>query len=298
LASAHRSLLAGRVDDALLSAEAARDVGLTVSPEGAALAHAAQVASIRLAQGRAADLAPTLAALDRLGQRPAWFAALAGLVAVAEDRRPVAEALPAGPSGPSSVWTTALLGALAVELSDVDAARRLAADLAPHVDAWVVAGPAVASAGPVGLTLARLHRLLDDPAAAAAALDRAVVGPTVWLSHVLLERARLLADRDADAAKREAKAARQAAAERGLAGVVERADEVLTGLEGRSAFGLTRREREIMALAVTGVSAKDIAARLYVGERTVETHLANIYRKVNVRSRVELIARFGPPSAS
>lgn len=52
-----------------------------------------------------------------------------------------------------------------------------------------------------------------------------------------------------------------------------------------------------MAPAVTGVSAKDIAAQLYVGERTVETHLANIYRKLNVRRRGQLIARIGPPAA-
>jgi DNA-binding CsgD family transcriptional regulator len=144
--------------------------------------------------------------------------------------------------------------------------------------------------------LARLHRLVGDVEAAGTALDRAAatVGQTVWLPHVRLERARLLAGRDIDAAKREARAARPAAADRGLAGVVERVDELLTGLQGRSAYGLTRREREILALAVTGASAKDIATQLFVGERTVETHLANIYRKLDVRSRVELMARFGP----
>ncbi|WP_018348743.1 LuxR C-terminal-related transcriptional regulator [Longispora albida] len=56
--------------------------------------------------------------------------------------------------------------------------------------------------------------------------------------------------------------------------------------------GLTRREREVLALAVAGDSARDIAARLFIGERTVETHLANIYRKAGVRSRVELLALY------
>jgi DNA-binding CsgD family transcriptional regulator len=53
---------------------------------------------------------------------------------------------------------------------------------------------------------------------------------------------------------------------------------------------LTRREQEVLVLAAGGASAKEIAERLVIGERTVETHLANIYRKLGVRSRVELVA--------
>jgi DNA-binding CsgD family transcriptional regulator len=40
------------------------------------------------------------------------------------------------------------------------------------------------------------------------------------------------------------------------------------------------------------LSRKEIAAALFVGERTVETHMASIYRKLNVRSRTDLITRF------
>jgi len=52
---------------------------------------------------------------------------------------------------------------------------------------------------------------------------------------------------------------------------------------------LTRREREVSQLAAQGCSTREIAERLFIGERTVETHLANAYAKLGVTSRVELV---------
>ena len=52
---------------------------------------------------------------------------------------------------------------------------------------------------------------------------------------------------------------------------------------------LTRREREVARLAAEGCSAKEIAGHLFIGERTVETHLANAYAKLGVGSKVELV---------
>jgi class 3 adenylate cyclase/DNA-binding CsgD family transcriptional regulator len=52
---------------------------------------------------------------------------------------------------------------------------------------------------------------------------------------------------------------------------------------------LTRREREVVRLAATGHSAKDIAKLLFIGERTVESHLARAYAKLGVNSRVDLV---------
>ena len=51
---------------------------------------------------------------------------------------------------------------------------------------------------------------------------------------------------------------------------------------------LTKREHEVARLAVDGHRAAAIAARLGIGERTVETHLANAYLKLGVTSEVEL----------
>lgn len=52
---------------------------------------------------------------------------------------------------------------------------------------------------------------------------------------------------------------------------------------------LTRREREVARLAATGMSAKEIAGSLFVGERTVESHLASVYAKLGVDSKLELV---------
>jgi DNA-binding CsgD family transcriptional regulator len=53
--------------------------------------------------------------------------------------------------------------------------------------------------------------------------------------------------------------------------------------------GLTRREREVARLASQAYTAAEIGAQLHIGERTVETHLANTYTKLRISSRRELI---------
>jgi DNA-binding NarL/FixJ family response regulator len=53
---------------------------------------------------------------------------------------------------------------------------------------------------------------------------------------------------------------------------------------------LCEREREIVSYVVHGFANREIANRLYISERTVSTHLVNIYEKLNVHSRAELTA--------
>lgn len=56
---------------------------------------------------------------------------------------------------------------------------------------------------------------------------------------------------------------------------------------------LSRREKEVVTLLLQGKSNKQIALSLDVSERTVEFHLKNIYAKLQVNSRVELILKLG-----
>jgi DNA-binding CsgD family transcriptional regulator/predicted small metal-binding protein len=53
---------------------------------------------------------------------------------------------------------------------------------------------------------------------------------------------------------------------------------------------LCEREREIVSYVVHGFANREIADRLFISERTVSTHLVNIYEKLNVHSRAELTA--------
>ena len=54
---------------------------------------------------------------------------------------------------------------------------------------------------------------------------------------------------------------------------------------------LTAREQEVLRLLARGLRNKEIAARLYVSERTVNFHLANIYQKLNVSGRTQALSK-------
>ncbi|MBD8576944.1 helix-turn-helix transcriptional regulator [Pseudomonas syringae] len=55
--------------------------------------------------------------------------------------------------------------------------------------------------------------------------------------------------------------------------------------------GLTPRERQIAVLLQDGASNKHLARQLGLGLPTVKTHLINLFRKVGVKSRTELVSR-------
>jgi non-specific serine/threonine protein kinase len=51
---------------------------------------------------------------------------------------------------------------------------------------------------------------------------------------------------------------------------------------------LTRSEREVARLAVRGLTSREVAERLVISPRTVDAHLASVYRKLGISSRRQL----------
>jgi ATP/maltotriose-dependent transcriptional regulator MalT len=82
-------------------------------------------------------------------------------------------------------------------------------------------------------------------------------------------------------------ATRRDRAARALDRLGRRGRRALTAVDGPQSP--TRREREVISLAISGLTAREIGERLFIGERTVETHLANVYAKLGISSRVDLV---------
>jgi DNA-binding CsgD family transcriptional regulator len=57
---------------------------------------------------------------------------------------------------------------------------------------------------------------------------------------------------------------------------------------------LTPSEGRVAALAIRGLTTRQISEALFVSPKTVEFHLRQIYRKVEVSSRAELIRALNP----
>ncbi|MGC8633516.1 MAG: AAA family ATPase [Candidatus Limnocylindrales bacterium] len=69
----------------------------------------------------------------------------------------------------------------------------------------------------------------------------------------------------------------------------------LARVSGRRTAGLelTPAEREVATLVAAGRTNREVAAALFLAERTVEGHLSSVYGKLGIRSRTELARTFG-----
>jgi DNA-binding NarL/FixJ family response regulator len=55
---------------------------------------------------------------------------------------------------------------------------------------------------------------------------------------------------------------------------------------------LSKREKQIAEKILEGLPNKTIGSELFISERTVKFHCHNIYRKLDIRSRYALVARY------
>nr|MBA2384448.1 hypothetical protein [Actinomycetota bacterium] len=75
----------------------------------------------------------------------------------------------------------------------------------------------------------------------------------------------------------------------GAAGWAEKARSELGRIGGRTRVeGLTPAERRVASLVAEGRTNREVAAALFLAERTVASHLTHVYTKLGVRSRTEL----------
>jgi DNA-binding CsgD family transcriptional regulator len=297
---------AGRWELAAAHAAGAHDIsiqyGLEVPQDHLPIAviavHRGQLELAREHSGRALDLAEA-----QFGFHPPQHMAVMGLVALwrgdpsaalvwldKADRRAAA----LGWGEPSVRWWTPDRAELLLELGRIDDAVRSLdaweADAVRVAREWVLAhatrcrGLVAAARGDVQQALALLvqavaeHEATGDPFGRARAL--------LALGTVRRRGRQKLPARDAIEAARE-----------GFEGIgascwAARARAELGRIGGRTREeGLTAAERRVASLVAEGRTNREVAAALFVGERTVASHLTHIYAKLGVRSRTELARR-------
>ena len=62
-------------------------------------------------------------------------------------------------------------------------------------------------------------------------------------------------------------------------------------IQGEDPKRLSKKESEVLKLLAKGLTTKEIASKLYISTRTVETHRAHIIKKLNVKNTAELIRK-------
>jgi DNA-binding CsgD family transcriptional regulator len=183
--------------------------------------------------------------------------------------------------------------AICVGLGDVETGQILYAELLPHAGRHAIGHAHAPYEGPVDLALGRLARLTGKPEAARAHLQAALlqcrrIQARPHEALALAELAKL--DHPRSRARHEhAGAARALAQQLGMKPLTARA-EALIGPAGGLDSALSRREDEVASLVAAGLSNAAIAARLYLSERTIESHVSRIMLKLGVDSRTAVAA--------
>jgi DNA-binding CsgD family transcriptional regulator/tetratricopeptide (TPR) repeat protein len=267
-----------------------------------------QMFSLRREQGRLVELAPVVRLLAEGERGSAWGPGLAAVLATLdmedEARAQLARIRAAGLEPlHHGLWLGALtyLTDAASALGDVETAALVLPALERHRGANVQIGHLVSCYGAADRYLGMLETVLGDWTAAEASFESALVlnrrlrAPT-WLAHTCVEYARmLLARRSGDDRPRAAALLLEAtslANEFGLS--LLKTDAAALGRTIEPArggpAGLTAREREIIRLVATGLSNREIGARLFISEHTAANHVRSILRKTGCANRTEAAA--------
>ncbi len=139
-----------------------------------------------------------------------------------------------------------------------------------------------------------LDSAADAACAAVAAHESSPLRPELARSLLVLgriERRRKARQQSRDALAR----ARELAAEMGHRPLLAEIEQELPRVAAERAGGeLTATERRVADLIAGGATNRDAAAALFVSVRTIETHVASVYRKLGVRTRAELARRHQP----
>jgi DNA-binding CsgD family transcriptional regulator len=206
--------------------------------------------------------------------------------------------LPLAPELPRDARWAGTLDALvevAEGLSDVEGARVLHELVLPA--ARFSGGPGSSNmwAGGSGWRrVARTAAVAGRPEEATAAYERALaadvrLGARPVAVHLRLGLAELLVVEDPARARTLAGQAASEARAIGLPGPLARAGRLLDRLGAASRDPLTAREREVAALVAQSLSNREVADRLVLSERTVESHVRSILSKLGLSRRTEVV---------
>ena len=190
--------------------------------------------------------------------------------------------------------TDHLLAEAYVTLGRPDEARRIAGrlrEIGQRLDRPALTGDAARTDALAAAAVGDLDAAADHARAAVAAHGLSPLRPEHARSLLVLgqiERRRKARQQSRDALRR----AWELATEMGHRPLIDEIERELPRVAAeRSGSELTATERRVADLIAAGATNKDAATALFVSVRTVETHVASIYRKLGVRTRAELARR-------